>query len=251
MSPPTERYRPDWSSPDPAAKHCRSEIVCILFTTEATPDERAKHLLAVAHGNHRDETFFIPIASKKAGHARRSQSGFPIKQAIYIGHYPIDAYAEADDYLRDKPSPHSLYYGNGTSGAYMTTAITGIANSDLIPMLGSLLTATPPESLQRIVDIIPMALPQTGATRYYATSLPTPYLYTIWAGPPGQIGLSKQYNSELITLDAPPQVTRLSGKTWDHPPSSLPTTFPRVYTHQPATHYDCTTERGRSRRKAR
>ena len=111
----------------------------------------------------------MPVEAKRAGHPRRSQTGLPIKQLIYVGHYPIYAYVEQEDYLRDKPSPHSLFYDDGVSRIYVATAITGPNNAELMPLIETLLSSTPPEILKRIVEIIPMPLPPTGAFRYYAT----------------------------------------------------------------------------------
>ena len=70
---PTERDRPNWSSKDRKAKHRRSEVICVLYTTTATPDARMRQIVATAHGNVREETFLVPVETKKAGHARRDQ----------------------------------------------------------------------------------------------------------------------------------------------------------------------------------
>ena len=105
---PTRRNRPDWSSPDPAAMHIRSEMICVLFTTTAVSPTRMAQLKRIAYGDARKDTFLVPVKDKQAGHARRSQTDLPVKQPIYVGHYPIDAYPTLRDYLMDKPSPHFL-----------------------------------------------------------------------------------------------------------------------------------------------
>ena len=87
---------------------------------------------------------------------------------------------------------------------------------------------------------------------HFATILPTLYLYTIWDGPPGQIGLSQQYNSELIALDAQPGHKALREDVGS-PPAITAYKPPResLPIHLPPTHCDCTKERGKSRRKTR
>ena len=142
---------------------------------------------------------------------------------------------DPDDYLRDKPSPHSLLYGNGTSSRYVSTAVTGTSNSSLMVLMEVIISETPPETLRGIVDIIPMTMPPANAFKYYATSIPDPYLWIVWDGPPGHIALPPQYQGTLVLMNEQPGHKALREDVGKPPPlraisrpvSPYPSTSPR------------------------
>ena len=142
-----------------------------------------------------------------------------IKQLVYIGHYPIDVYVDLDDYRRDKPSPHSLIYGNGTSSRYVSTAVKLASNTSILTLVEIIVSETPPETLRSIVDIIPMPLPPLNAFKYYAPSSPYPYLWIVWDGPPGNIALPPQYQGSLALMNAPPGHKALRKDVGKPPPN--------------------------------
>ena len=60
--------------------------------------------------------------------------------------------------------------------------------------------------------------PPPGAFQHYDTSLPWPYLYVIWDGPPGNVILTPGYKGELSIIDLPPGHKALREDVGNPPP---------------------------------